>query len=164
MPPIRPGALNVSSLTGQELVDVVTSGPQAAQCTTAQLAGAIPASKFTTAALVAGNVPAASIAGADFVVWQNTGAVPGNQTLPSAAALLAAIPGATWGTAALPLSFILRIVNTGAGTLTLVQDAGATITLIGTMTVAQNVFRDYNVSFQSATTATIQSIGSGTSP
>ena len=59
---------------------------------------------------------------------------------------------------------MFRIVNTGAGTLTLTADGGATVTLTGTATVATNVFRDYTLTFTSATAATIQSVGSGVSP
>lgn len=120
---------------------------------------ALPPAKFTTAALSAGTIPAASIVGAAMCVWQNTGATPGNQTFPTAATLFAAIPNAYAG-----LVTMFRIVNTGAGTLTLVADAGPTITITGTGTVAQNVTRDYTLTFTSAIAATVQSVGSGVSP
>ena len=121
--------------------------------------GALPAAAFSTAALSAGTLAAGAITGANFVVLQNTGATPGAQTVRTAAQMLADIPGAQAGDC-----FRFRIVNTGAGTLTLTADAGPTVTLTGTATVAQNVFRDYTLTFNSATTATIQSVGSGTSP
>jgi hypothetical protein len=148
----------IMQVTGQQSA-VPTNGANGVTLSAASQSAAIPQTKFTTAALVAGNVPAASITGAQDVVWQNTGATPGAQTLPSAATLFAAFPGAYVG-----MSYNLRIINTGAGTLTLTADAGATITLNGTMTVLQNTFRDFIVTFNSATTATIQTIGTGVAP
>ena len=120
--------------------------------------GITPA-QFTTAALSAGTLAAGAITGASFVVLQNTGATPGAQTVRTAAQMLADFPQARVG-----MSYHMRIVNTGAGTLTLTADGGATVTITGTATVATNTFRDYIVTFNTATTATIQSIGSGTSP
>ena len=123
------------------------------------LVAAFPPAQFSTAALAAGTLAAGLITGAAMVVLQNTGATPGAQTVRTAAQMLADFPQARVGD-----SYILRIVNTGAGTLTLTADAGPTVTITGTATVAQNVFRDYIVTFNTATTATIQSIGSGVSP
>jgi len=123
-----------------------------------QAMGLAPA-KFTTAALTAGTIPAASIVGAEHCIWQNTGATPGAQTFPTAATLYAAITGAYVG-----LVTIFRVVNTGAGTLTLTADAGTTVTITGTATIATNVWREYTITFTSATAATVQSIGSGVSP
>lgn len=125
---------------------------------TTLLAGITPA-QFTTAALAAATLAAGVITGAAFVVLQNTGATPGAQTVRTAAQMLADFSQARVG-----MSYMLRIVNTGAGTLTLTADGGGTVTLTGTMTVAQNVFRDFIVTFNTATTATIQSVGSGVSP
>lgn len=118
-----------------------------------------PPAKFTTAALSVGTLAAGAITGADMVVLTNTGATPAAQTVRTAAQMLADTPGGYVG-----LSTMFRIVNTGAGTLTLTADGGATVTITGTATVAQNVFRDYILTFNTATTATIQSVGSGTSP
>lgn len=120
--------------------------------------GVTPA-QFSTAALATGTLAAGAITGAAFVVLTNTGATPGAQTVRTAAQMLADFPAARAG-----MSYMLRIVNTGAGTLTLTADGGATVTLTGTATVAQNTFRDYVVTFNTATTATIQSVGSGVSP
>lgn len=141
------------------LVTVATGSTVTMKAIAAGATAALPPSKFTTAAKTAGTFAAGDITGAEFSVLQNTGAVPGNQTVRTAAQMLADIPGAQAG-----FSCRFRIVNTGAGTLTIVVDAGPTVTLTGTMTVAQNVFRDYLLTFDSATTATIQSIGSGVSP
>lgn len=125
---------------------------------TVLLAGVTPA-QFSTAALAAGTLAAGLITGAAMVVLQNTGATPGAQTVRTAAQLLVDFSQARVG-----MSYMLRIVNTGAGTLTLTADGGGTVTITGTATVAQNVFRDYIVTFNTATTATIQSVGSGVSP
>lgn len=117
----------------------------------------IPPSQFTTAALSVGTLAAGQVTGAGFVVLTNTGATPGTQTTRTAAQMLADFVGAYIG-----LSYTVRIVNTGAGTFTLAGGTGVTIT--GTATVAQNVFRDYVVTFNTGTTATFQSVGSGVSP
>jgi hypothetical protein len=122
-------------------------------------AASLPAAKFTTAAKSVGTFAAGDITGAAFVVLTNTGATPGTQTVRTAAQMLADIPGAASG-----FSSMFKIINTGAGTLTIGADAGPTVTLTGTMTVAQNVWRDYVLTFPTATTATIQSVGAGTSP
>lgn len=119
----------------------------------------IPGAQFTTAALSVGTLAAGSITGAAFTVLRNTGATPGAQTVRTAAQMLADFPGAQVG-----YSYMLRIINTGAGVFTLTADAGPTVTITGTATVAQNTFRDYIVTFNTATTATIQSVGSGVSP
>ena len=120
---------------------------------------AIPPAQFTTAALSVGTLAAGQITGAGMTVLQNTGATPGAQTVRTAAQMLADFPGAYVG-----MSYMLRIVNTGAGTLTLTADGGATVTISGTATIATNTFRDYVVAFTGAATATITSVGSGTSP
>jgi hypothetical protein len=57
-------------------------------------------------------------------------------------------------------SYMLLITNSSAGTTTLV--AGAGVTLAGTMTIASNATRLFNVRFTSATALTIQSVGTGT--
>lgn len=119
----------------------------------------LPAIKFVTAAKSVGTLAVGDITGANLTVLQNTGATPGAQTVRTAAQMLADIPGAVSGS-----SFMFRIVNTGAGTLTLTADGGATVTITGTATIATNIFRDYSLTFTSATAATIQSVGSGVSP
>lgn len=121
--------------------------------------GALQPAQFATASLSVGTLAAGAITGAAFVTYRNTGATPGAQTVRTAAQMLADFPGAYVG-----MSYMLRIINTGAGTFTLTADSGPTVTITGTATITQNVFRDYVVTFNTATTATIQSVGSGTSP
>lgn len=142
---------------GDEMGAFQASSGRTKKVTMATLANFVPQAKFSTAALSVGTLAAGSITGAAFVVLQNTGATPGAQTTRTAAQMLADMPGAQVGS-----SYMFRIANTGAGTLTLTMDASVTGT--GTLTVATNVWRDYNLTFNTATTATIQSVGAGTSP
>lgn len=103
-----------------------------------------------------GSLPVGALTGADRVTLISTNATPGAQLVRTAAQMFAeqaAIVGD---------SYTARIVNTGAGTLTLTTDAGATVTLSGTMTVPQNTWRDFFITFPSAATATITTIGVGT--
>lgn len=153
----------VTAVPGQTSVRYLVTYTAAATVTIAEILVvpniSLPPAKFSTAALSVAAFTAGAITGADFVVLQNTGATPGAQTVRTAAQMLADIPGGYVG-----LTVMFRIVNTGAGTLTITADGGATVTLTGTMTIAQNVFRDYALTFNTATTATIQSVGSGVSP
>lgn len=113
--------------------------------------------KLNTMNVTVGTFTAAALTGGVDVTLITTNATPGTQTLPSAAVLLAAL-----GELA-PYSYNLRIVNTGAGTLTMAADTGATITLgAGTYTVVTNTFRDFVVSFPTATTGTVTTVGVGT--
>lgn len=57
-------------------------------------------------------------------------------------------------------SYTLEITNTSVGTTTLV--AGAGVTLTGTMTMATNTTRRFNVKFTTAIALVIQSVGVGT--
>jgi hypothetical protein len=57
-------------------------------------------------------------------------------------------------------SYVLEITNTSGGTTTLT--AGTGVTLTGTMTMATNTTRRFNVLVTAATTLTIQSTGVGT--
>lgn len=158
-------AVSQAFVPGPRLIDGTDLNNLVAQIN--KNAGAfLPEAKFTTSALAAGTLVAGAITGAGLTVLQNTGATPAAQTVRTAAQMIADIAAATGALAAniVGLSYILRIVNTGAGTLTLTADAGPTVTITGTATVAQNVFRDYIVTFTSATAATIQSVGSGVSP
>jgi predicted RecA/RadA family phage recombinase len=95
------------------------------------------------------------ITGAAYVSLTSTNAAPGTLTTRTATQMFADMPGA-----AVNLSYRLRITNTGAGTLTVA--AGTGVTLTGTMTVPANTTRDFVVTFNSVTTLTIQTDGTGT--
>lgn len=79
-------------------------------------------------------------------------------TLPTVAQFVAAVPEAQAGQ-----SFRLRVINSGAGafawTLTTATGWG---TLGGTMTIAQNTWRDFYVTLTSLTAGTIRQVGTGT--
>ena len=100
-----------------------------------------------------GTLTGAQIAGAQFVTLSTSGATA--QTTPTAAAMLAAMPGAAIGT-----QWRLRIVNTNAGTLTITADASVTLT--GTATIVTQAFRDFDMKILTATTASMTSVGAGT--
>lgn len=113
----------------------------------------LPNAKLTsgTAATFVGS----DISGAAVVNYINT-AANATLTLPTAAAMLAATPGGHIG-----MQHTLLIRNTHATTATLTADGGGTFTLSGTMTIAQNTTRIFNVNLTSASAATITSMGTG---
>lgn len=111
------------------------------------------ATQVTSIASGNGALAAAQMAGAELTDLITSGATA--LTTPSAAALLAATPNGQIG-----MSYVLRIINTNAGTLTITADASITTT--GTMTIATNTWREFVITFTSATTATMKSIGTGT--
>jgi hypothetical protein len=84
-----------------------------------------------------------------------------NLTLPTVATLAAQMQqlGVVPATNA---SFKFRVINASGGAFswTVVTNTGWTLT--GTMTIAQNTWRDFVVTFNSATTATLYSVGTGT--
>lgn len=119
------------------------------------LSDIFPTSKFTTMNVTSGALPSGVLTGADFVYLRSTGDTPGDQqTLPLATMIEehGGGPDATYS---------LRIINTGAGTFTLTGGSG--VSLYGTMTVPQNTFRDFCVTFGvPANGMSIQSVGVGT--
>lgn len=96
---------------GQYLVTLTNLSAVTLTHITTPLIQDITPAQFTTGALSVGTLAAGAITGAAFVVLQNTGATPGAQTTRTAAQMLADFPAARVG-----LSYMLRIVNTGAGT------------------------------------------------
>lgn len=78
-------------------------------------------------------------------------------TLPTVAQLVALIPEWVVG-----MSIRFRVINSGGGAFAWTLTTAATWTMTGTMTVAQNTWRDFLVTFQSATTGTVQQVGTGT--
>ena len=99
---------------------------------------------------------AANITGANDVTLNMTGALGGaaNATLPVCTAAAAAFPNLVAGQ-----TFTLRVINSSSGAFawTLVTNTGWTLN--GTMTVNQNTARDFIVTFNTTSTATIQSVG-----
>lgn len=117
----------------------------------------LPLNQYTTSSVTTGSIAAGVITGAALCVWLQTGNTPGAQLVRTGTQLFADIPGAFVG-----LTSRFRIINSGSGALTLTTDAGATVTLTGTMTVAQNTWREFILTLSSATTAAVQAIGTGT--
>jgi hypothetical protein len=111
----------------------------------------LPAAKLTVG--TAATVNAGDLEGAYFVNYENN-ASNAAVTVRTAAQMVAAIPGCQIG-----FTYMLAIRNLNATGLTLTADGGATVTLSGTMTIAQNVTRLFMVTFPSLTTCTITSMG-----
>lgn len=113
--------------------------------------GASFSSNTTTTTFTAGQ-----LTGAAFVDYANTGATPGSIATRTAAQMFTDYAYARVGG-----SYLLRITNAQAvGTLTVT--AGTNVTLTGTATILPSTWRDFVVTFNSATTLTMQNIATGT--
>lgn len=135
-------------------------------CTTAGAWTVQPGSTTTTAYNAANNAAsftatAAQVTGGTTIVELDlTGNPAGaaNVTLPTVAALVAALH-----TPAVGSSFVLRVKNSAnTGTWTVVTNTGWTLN--GTVTVATNTWRDFQVKLTSLSAATLQNLGAGVSP
>lgn len=112
----------------------------------------LPAAQFTSIATGNGTLAAGAMEGSAFVTLATSGATA--LTTRTAAQLIAGIPGGQVGS-----TYVLRVYNTNAGTLTLTGGTGVTIT--GTATIATAIFRDYQVTVTGAAAVTMQNLGSG---
>lgn len=101
----------------------------------------------------------AQFGGAAHVVVNMTAALAGAGTLntPTASNIVAAIPGVVTGQ-----TYRLRIINSSSGAFAWTLTANTGVTLNGTMTIAQNTWRDFDVTITSLTAVAVQSIGTGT--
>ena len=100
---------------------------------------------------------AASVVGGSVEVDLNmTGslAAGANLQLPTVAAVVAALANFQPGVA-----YRLRILNSSAGAFAWTITTNTGWTLNGTMTIAQNTYRDFILTFTNATTAVLQSTG-----
>lgn len=96
------------------------------------------------------------LTGGAFTVYNNTQGTPGSIATRTATQMFADDAYSRVGS-----SYHLRIINNqGTGTLTVTNGTGVTLT--GTMTIAINTFRDFIVTYTSATALVIQSVGIGT--
>ena len=88
-----------------------------------------------------------------------TGALAGaaNATTDTAANIIAAIPLAYVGQ-----TYLLTIINESSGAFAWTVVAGTGVTVTGTATIAQNTWRQFMVTVASATTVTLQNVGTGT--
>jgi hypothetical protein len=103
-----------------------------------------------------------NIAGAAAVVdLQMTGTLTAaaSAQLPTVAALLAALKTDAIGTG---ISYRLRIANVGGGAFAWTVTTNTGWTLNGTMSIPQNTWREFIVTLTSLTTATLQSVVTGT--
>jgi predicted RecA/RadA family phage recombinase len=115
-----------------------------------------PAFRNTTA-LTGATLTAGLITGADYVSLTTTVSTGGSTlTTRTGTQIFADSPGAQIGE-----SYRLRIRNTGSGTVTLAAGTGVTLGS-GTYTIATGTWRDFVVTFTSATAVTIQDDGAGT--
>lgn len=120
------------------------------------LVQSLPAAKYvknTTAG--ATTAAAGDLTGAAYVSVEYSAVGAANLTTRTATQMFADMGNVQPGD-----SYTLEITNTSGFTTTLV--AGSGVTLTGTMTLATNTTRRFNVKFNSATTLTIQSVGVGT--
>lgn len=166
--PMNPGDLLGGTTTDATTVDYTTyegTGPYAITVVDANgsekvsntSSPAMQVAQYSTMNATTGTLAANKASGAQFTALLSSNATPGSQAMRTPAQILAD----TTGLAVLG-SYILRVINTGAGVFTLATDAGTGFTMSGTMTVAQNTFRDFCVVINSATTGTITEIGTGT--
>lgn len=117
----------------------------------------LPGTKLTLLNATTGTLAAGVASGAEQTYILSSNATPGSQAMRTPAQILADTPGLSVGS-----SYSLRIINSGAGTFTLATDSGTGFTLSGTVTVAQNVWRDYVVTLVTGTTGMITEVGNGT--
>jgi hypothetical protein len=114
----------------------------------------------TNTATASATLTGANISGAINAVTLNlTGTLGGaaNAQLPTVANLVAAIPNPVAG-----YSYKLRIANTSSANFAWTVITNTGWTLNGTMTVAQTAFRDFKLTLNTLTTATLQNDGGGT--
>lgn len=118
---------------------------------------ALPAAKYATDATGTKTAAAGDLTGADFTVYRNTANGAVALTVRTAALMFGDIPNCQIGK-----NYMLLVSSQGDNTVTLTADAGPTVTLTGTMTIATKTTRLFHVTFPSTTTCTITSISKGT--
>lgn len=134
-------------------------------CTTAGAWTVQPASTHSDAFNTASNTTgftatAAQVSGGvATVAFALTGTLGSGQNLqlPTVANLVAALHAPTVGT-----SYRLRIINESGGAFSWTVTTNTGWTLTGTVTIAQNTWREFTITLNSLTTATLQNVGTGT--
>ena len=134
--------------------------PSAGTVTITGIAGGanaqLPSAKYTKNPTPGATTAAAGdLTGANVVQAEYSAIGTANLMTRTAAQMFADISNCQAG-----FSYVLEIMNTSGGTITLV--GGTNVTLVGTMTMAANTTRRFNVMFTSATACTIQNMGTGT--
>lgn len=122
------------------------------------------ASYQTNAATSATTLTAANVGGAgpglaDEVYLNMTGTLGAGAvlTLPTVAALVAQIPNAVVGS-----TYVLRVINSGAGAFSWTVTTNTGWTIAGAVAVAQNTWKEYAITLTSLSAATLQYLGTGT--
>ena len=98
---------------------------------------------------------AAKVAGAGNVVLRSSGGSTPTLTFPLATDLVPALPNTQPG-----YSYRLRVINNNSGTATLAVNTGVTLT--GTLTLAQNTWRDFIMTLNAGGLISGQAVGTGT--
>ena len=155
-PAYQAGAFNRGAALGNERAFVDIGGAENVWMFSRDFTGGI---YNTNTATASATLAAANLSGGVAVVLNLTGALAGaaNATLPTVASLVTALGQVAAGTA-----YRIRVINSSSGAFawTVVTNTGWT--LAGTMSIAQNTWREFLITFQSATAATLQQIGTGT--
>jgi len=120
---------------------------------------ALPAFQYTVTAAASGTIAAAAVSGYMENVLLSSGATA--LTTETAAHIYAVVLAAL-GAVPTSFSFLLRVINSNAGTLTLTGGTGVTIT--GTAAIATNTWAEYIVTLTSGTVVGFQAIGTGVAP
>jgi hypothetical protein len=155
------------SLVGNEELYVVP--PQAnglpgvlqKRTTAAEIGALVPPSQFASATNTTGfTATGAQVAGAAFCVLRLTGTLGAGAalTLPLPVDIVAAIPNAVAGQ-----TYMLRIINESSANFawTVTANGGSTLGGGGVATIAQNTWRDYQVTLTSLTAVVFNNIGTG---
>lgn len=100
---------------------------------------------------------AGQLTGGESVVYTSTATTPGSIATRSAAAMLNDMPNAQVG-----MTYQLTIINLSGSANTMTITGGTGVTISGTATIAQNIARVYQVTFNTATTLTIKELYSFT--
>jgi hypothetical protein len=147
-------------LGGNELIQLQNPARRVTSQALANLAPAAPTQMTavnTNTATASTTLTAANVTGgAASVSLSLTGTLGAgaNAQLPTVAAMVAALPSPVVGT-----SFRLRVLNFSAGNFAWTITTNTGWTLSGTMTMAQNAGRDFDVVLTSLTTATLTNAG-----
>lgn len=114
----------------------------------------------TNTATSGATLTAANVTGAEAIVdlaMTGTLGAGANAQLPTVANLLQSMFAPAVGSA-----YRLRVINRSSANFAWTVTTNTGWTLTGTMTVAQNTWRDFDVTITSLTTATLQAVGVGT--
>lgn len=159
----QPGAVQITAPNGSERFFPDNGGPNLAWLSLNSIFqfGTTKAKVYNTSALAAaGALTAANITGAnDTVFLEMTGAFAAaeNIELPTVASVVAALSQQQ----GVNSTFVLRIINPSAETLTITENAGWVFGGTGSYALLTETFRDFLITITSATTATFQEVGGG---